>query len=93
MCAETGQDSLQLTLGVIEAAVHHTVRKLLSGSSVGSTGSHRNLPIFSLYERDTDEGRLEGENRIFLVFIYISTRKSVCLHAFGHLSNHFDPYK
>ncbi|XP_076435316.1 uncharacterized protein LOC143275225 [Babylonia areolata] len=55
-------DSLKLTLGVIEAAVHHTVRRLLSSSSVASSGSLRNLPNFSF--RDLEESKEAGERDI-----------------------------
>nr|KAG5695395.1 hypothetical protein BaRGS_033608 [Batillaria attramentaria] len=44
----TPEDRFQLTLGVIEAAVHRTVNRILSGSSVSSAGTRTHLePSFS----------------------------------------------
>ena len=57
-------DHLQLTLGVIEAAVHRTVRKLLSGSSATSSGSHRTIPT-SFGFNDGDVGISFSDSELY----------------------------
>ncbi|XP_070178845.1 hornerin-like [Littorina saxatilis] len=55
------EDDLHLTLGnVIEAAVHRSVCKILSGSS--SPGSHSSLPSFALQPGDRKRKKGEGGN-------------------------------